>query len=133
MEIVNNCNLSTVDMPSTKKPLKRYSILDRCFSNTGRNYTFESLREAVNYWTFEKDPQSKGISTRYLRDDIAFIKSSVSWETLIETCPGLGKKRHYRYDDPKFSILQRLVNETQIEELKMLLDALIRNVFIILE
>ena len=49
-------------MPTTKKPLKRYSILDRCFSNTGRNYTFEGLREAVNEWMLDKDPQSTGIS-----------------------------------------------------------------------
>ena len=59
-------------MPTTKKPLKRYSILDRCFSNTGRNYTFEGLKEAVNEWMLDKDPQSKGISTRQLRDDISF-------------------------------------------------------------
>ena len=35
-----------------------------------------------------------------------------------------GKKRYYRYDDPKFSINNRPVNQTQVEELKMALDAL---------
>ena len=63
-------------MPTTKRPLKRYSILDRCFSNTGRNYTFDGLKEAINEWMLYKDPESKGIGTRQLRDDIAFMKSS---------------------------------------------------------
>ena len=111
-------------MPTTKKPLKRYSILDRCFSNTGRNYTFEGLKEAVNEWMLDKDPQSKGISTRQLRDDISFMRSSDGWEAPIVTVPGVGKQRYYRYEDPKFSIAKRPVNETQVEELKMLLDAL---------
>jgi predicted DNA-binding transcriptional regulator YafY len=111
-------------MPTTKKPLKRYSILDRCFSNTGRNYTFEGLREAVNEWMLEKNPQSSGISIRQLRDDIAFMKSSDGWEAPIITIPGDGKKRYYRYEDPSFSISKRPVNETQVEELKMLVDAL---------
>ena len=111
-------------MPTTKQPLKRYSILDRCFSNTGRNYTFEGLKGAINEWMLDKNPQSKGISTRQLRDDIAFMKSSDGWEAPIETYPGEGKKRYYRYDDPKFSISNRPVNQTQVEELKMALDAL---------
>ena len=111
-------------MPTTKKPLKRYSILDRCFSNTGRNYTFEGLKEAVNEWMLDKDPQSKGISTRQLRDDISFMRSSDGWEAPIITVPGIGKQRYYRYEDPIFSISKRPVNETQVEELKMLLDAL---------
>ena len=111
-------------MPTTKRPLKRYSILDRCFSNTGRNYTFDGLKEAINQWMLDKDPHSKGISTRQLRDDIAFMKSSDGWEAPIVTVPGVGKQRYYRYEDPMFSITKRPVNETQVEELKMLLDAL---------
>ena len=110
-------------MPTTKQPLKRYSILDRCFSNTGRNYTFEGLKEAVNEWMLDKDPQSKGISTRQ-RDDIAYMKSSEGWEAPIITKPGDGKKRYYCYDDPSFSISKRPVNETQVEELMVLDDAL---------
>ena len=110
-------------MPATKRPLKRYSILDRCFSNTGRNYTFDGIKEAINEWMLDKDPQSKGISTRQLRDDIAFMKSSDGWEAPIEIYPGEGKRRYYRYDDPKFSINNCPVNQTQIEELKMALDA----------
>ena len=110
-------------MPTTKQPLKRYSILDRCFSNTGRNYTFEGLKEAVNERMLDKDPQSKGISTRQLRDDISFMRSSDGWEAPIVTVPGVGKQRYYRFEDPKFSIAKRPVNETQVEELKMLLDA----------
>ena len=79
IDAIDICNLMHL-MPTTKKPLKRYSILDRCFSNTGRNYTFEDLKEAVNDWMLEKDPQSKGISTRQLRDDMAFMKSYDGWE-----------------------------------------------------
>jgi predicted DNA-binding transcriptional regulator YafY len=111
-------------MPTTKQPLKRYSILDRCVSNTGRSYTFEGLKEAINECMFYKDAESQGISTRQLRDYIAFMKSIGGWEAPIETYLGEGKKRYYRYDDPKFSISNRPVNQTQVEELKMALDAL---------
>jgi len=52
------------------------------------------------------------------------MKSSDGWEAPIETYPGEGKKRYYRYDDQKFSINNRPVNQTQVEELKMALDAL---------
>ena len=78
-EIDNNCIFFNLT-PTTKNPLKRYSILDRCFSNTGPNYTFEDLKEAVNDWMLVKDPQSKGISMRQLRDDKAIMKSSDGWE-----------------------------------------------------
>ena len=111
-------------MPQTKKPFKRYNILDRCFSNTGRNYTFEDLKQAVNDWMMEMDPKSIGISTRQLREDIAFMKSSDGWEAPIVTVRGIGKSPFYRYEDSTFSISRRPINQAQIEELKMLLDAL---------
>ena len=111
-------------MSTTKKPLKRFSILDRCFSNTGRNNTFEGMREAVNEWMLKRDPQSSGIRVRQLRDDIAFMKSTDGWDAPIITIPGDGKKRYYCYEDPSFFITKRTVNETQVEELKMLVDAL---------
>jgi len=37
-------------MPITKRPLTRYQILDRCLSNKGRRYTFDDLREAINFF-----------------------------------------------------------------------------------
>lgn len=111
-------------MPQTKKPFKRYNILDRCLSNIGRNYTFEDLKHAVNDWMMEMDPKSIGISTRQLREDIAFMKSSDGWEAPIVTVPGIGKRPFYRYEDSTFSISRRPINQAQIEELKMLLDAL---------
>lgn len=61
-------------MPTTKRPLKRYSILDRCFSNTGRNYTFEGLKEAINEWILDKYCQSLGIRERLFRCDLVFRK-----------------------------------------------------------
>jgi len=111
-------------MPQTKKPLTRYNILDRCFSNSGRNYTFEDLREEINDKLREGDPAFKGISTRQLRDDIAFMRSSEGWSAPIETFPGIGKKRYYRYDEQNFSINNASVNATQIEELNIALQVL---------
>ena len=114
-------------MPQTKKPFKRYNILDRCFSNTGRNYTFEDLKQAVNDWMMEMDPKSIGISTRQLREDIAFMKSSDGWEAPIVTVRGIGKRPFYRYEDSTFSISRRPINQAQIEELKMLFVILPEN------
>lgn len=111
-------------MPITKRPLMRYNILDRCFSNSGRNYTFNDLLEAVRERMQEIDPGSDGVSVRQLREDIAFMKSSEGWDAPIVTVPGRGQKRYYRYEDPGFSIAKRAVNETQVEELKMAMDVL---------
>lgn len=111
-------------MPITKRPLMRYQILDRCFSNSGRRYTFEDLLEAINDRLVEVDPTYKGISVRQLRDDIAFMKSSDGWEAPITTIPGEGKKRYYLYEEADFSISKRPVNETQVQELKMALEVL---------
>ena len=62
------------------------------------------LREEINDKLREADPTFKGISTRQLRDDIAFMRSSEGWSAPIETFPGIGKKRYYRYDESSFSI-----------------------------
>lgn len=40
---------------------------------------FEGLKEAINEWILYQALESKGISTRQLRDDIAFIKSIDGW------------------------------------------------------
>lgn len=111
-------------MPITKKPLKRYNILDACFSNTGRNYTFDDLKEAIDQWMRDKYPGASGISTRQLREDIAFMKSTDGWEAPIVTIPGNGRKRYYRYEDPSFTISNQPINKAQIEELKTLLETL---------
>ena len=70
----------------------------------------------------EKDPQSwyqyPSASRRY-----RFHESTDGWDAPIITIPGDGK-RYYRYEDPSFSISKRPVNETLVEELKMLVDAL---------
>ena len=111
-------------MPDSKNPLIRYKILDQCLSNTGRNYTWERLKETINEKLEDIDPDYKGISERQLRDDIRYMKSVDGWDAPIITTPGIGKQRYYKYEDPSFTIQDRGLNTQQLEQLKHSLEAL---------
>ena len=90
-------------MPINKHALIRYQTLDACFSNSGRNYYIDDLLNACNeaLETFNSD--TAGIQKRQLFDDIKFMESNQGWSIPLERIKD-GKKVHYRYTDPKFSI-----------------------------
>ena len=91
-------------MATTKNPLIRYKILDKCFRNPYKKYYFETLLQTVNDNLFEITGDLEGIKTRQLRDDIAFMRSSEGWGIDIEELYD-GKKKIYRYEDLNFSII----------------------------
>jgi hypothetical protein len=97
-------------MATNKHAQIRYKVLDTCFRNTGRNYTFNDLIEACNDALAEIDPKSDGISVRTLRTDIAFMESEQGWQADIERFK-IGNKYFYRYSDPNFSINNQLLNQ----------------------
>jgi hypothetical protein len=109
-------------MAITKNALLRYQTLDRCFRNTGRIYKKEDLLEAVNDALYEEDLYSSGIQLRQLDDDIAFMRSESGYDASIITYPsGEGRKMAYRYEDPKFSINNSPLNDTEALQLKNVL------------
>jgi predicted DNA-binding transcriptional regulator YafY len=112
-------------MATNKHAQIRYKVLDTCFRNSGRNYTFDDLMEACNDALSEIDPKSGGISVRTLRDDIAFIESEIGWSADIERVKA-GKKSYYRYRDPNFSINNQPLNKTELTQINSALEIISR-------
>jgi predicted DNA-binding transcriptional regulator YafY len=112
-------------MATNKHAQIRYKVLDTCFRNTGRNYTFEDLMDACNDALAEIDPESGGISIRTLRDDISFIESDAGWSADIERVKA-GKKSYYRYRDPNFSINNQPLNQTELTQINSALEIISR-------
>jgi predicted DNA-binding transcriptional regulator YafY len=112
-------------MATNKHAQIRYKVLDTCFRNSGRNYTFDDLIEACNEALADIDPQSGGISVRTLRADISFMESEQGWQADIERYK-VGKKYFYRYIDPNFSINNQLLNKTELSQLNSALEILSR-------
>ena len=63
-------------MPKTRNTLQRYKVLDECFNNPNREYTFENLLEKVSDELANVFGDSNGISTRQLRVDIQTMRSN---------------------------------------------------------
>ena len=112
-------------MATNKHAQIRYKVLDSCFRNTGRNYSFEDLMDSCNNALAEIDPKSGGISVRTLRDDIAFIESDAGWSADIERVKA-GKKSYYRYRDPNFSINNQPLNQTELTQINSALEIISR-------
>lgn len=108
-------------MPINRSALIRYQILDRCFRNTGRNYFFEDLREEIDKALLELYPEGRGISRRQLFLDIQFMESEAGWSIPLEKVR-MGNKLVYRYEDPKFSISNQPLNNSEAEQLKSALQ-----------
>ena len=113
-------------MSITKNALLRYQTLDKCFSNSGRNYLIEDLLDEVNQALLEENPINSGIQIRQLRDDIRFMRSDIGYSAPIETKIISGKKHAYYYSEPKFSINNSPLNSTEAEQLKSVLTLLNR-------
>lgn len=110
-------------MATTKNPLIRYKILDKCFRNPYKNFYFETLLEAVNEMLFEITGDEEGIKTRQLRDDIAFMRSSEGWNIELAELSE-GKKKIYRYEDVNFSINNAPLNEVEMDQFQSAIQVL---------
>lgn len=111
-------------MPATKNALLRYQILDRCFSNKHRKYTFVDLLDEVNESLIELN--GKGVSPRQLKDDIRIMRDSAGYNAPIETYPYEGKKCYYRYSDYNYSIFKRELSLQDLNNLRSTIDMLWR-------
>ena len=113
-------------MATNKHAQIRYNTLDKCFRNSGRNYTLEDLLESCNEAIFEFDPDSDGIKNRQLFEDIRFMKSDQGWNIELNECLKLDQKKIYRYLNPDFSISNQPLNESDANHLKSALLTLSR-------
>lgn len=112
-------------MATNRNAVIRYNTLDKCFQNFGRKYYFKDLLEEVNQALLNFDPNSSGIKTRQLRDDIRFMKSEEGYFAPIEAIPD-GKKFYYRYEEKDFSINNSPLNATESEQLRAAISILER-------
>jgi len=112
-------------MATNKNAVLRYNTLDKCFSNFGRKYYFEDLLECVNEALYEFNPESEGIRTRQLRDDISFMKSNAGYSAPIVAYKD-GKKAYYRYEEKGFSINNKPLTVTEVELMNNFLSILQR-------
>ena len=116
-------------MATNKQAQIRYNVLDRCFRNVGRDYTFDDLLDECNEAILETDPKAKGIKRRQLFEDIRFMESEHGWSIELKEDLRVGKKRIYRYINPKFSIRNQPLNETDANLIKAAIYALARMQF----
>lgn len=112
-------------MATNKNAILRYNTLDKCLSNSGRKYYFEDLLQKVNETLLDFDPQSEGVKTRQLRDDIRFMKSEAGYSAPIVAIQE-GRKAYYRYEEKNFSINNSPLNKTEAEQLKNAISILQR-------
>lgn len=101
-------------MPINKNAYLRYQILDQCFSNKHRKFSFEELVDFVS------DKLGYNISPRQIREDMANLRMGPYYAP-IEATRYAGKKCFYHYTDSDFSIFK---NELTYEELTKLRSAI---------
>lgn len=104
----------------------RFNTLNRCFRNIGRNYTIDDLLKECNEAIYNFNPKSKGIKKRQLQYDISFMKSEQGWSIELEEDLKIGDKKVYRYLNPKFSINNEPINESDANLLKLAILSLSR-------
>ncbi len=111
-------------MATNKHAQIRYSILDKCFSNFNRVFTYDELLEEVNSVLYDID--TEGVKLRQLQYDIAHMKSDAGYRIELDEDFKLGKKRAFRYADRNFSIADHPLNQDDSEQLETTLAILLR-------
>lgn len=102
----------------------RYTILDRCFSNPGVNYTKSKLLETINKKLYELGYE--GIALRQMQYDISFMESDAGFSIQLAADLKEGRKRIYRYADSTYSLAEHPLNQSDWEQLKTTLSILAR-------
>lgn len=110
-------------MFTTKHQIVRYNKLDKCFQNSGKEYSINNLLDEVNEAILEYDHNSSGVEIRTLRKDISFMKTV--YNAPIEAIRG-SNGFYYRYTDKSFSINKSPLNDTEAEQLKKAVSILQR-------
>jgi len=112
-------------MSINKNALLRYQVLDRCFSNPGRNYFIDDLLHEVNKALEEYNGKESEIKRRQLFDDIKFMESDQGWSIPLVRHKD-GRKVYYRYSDSNFTISQQPLNDSELNQISSAISVLSR-------
>lgn len=110
-------------MPANKNAYIRYRVLDECFRDWNRRYTWEMLKTAVN--RVLRDAGITPISISTLRADVKFMQSEEGGSAPIETYHD-GHEVYMRYTDPDFSILMQPITPGEMKQLAETVEMLSR-------
>ncbi len=103
----------------------RYEVLDRCFGNIGRKYFIEDLVvECSNALKERYDSDDANISIRTIRSDIQYLKNKYAGRFELDEDAFDGKRKYFRYKDPKFSIYG--LNKSELTKVKDTLSLLLK-------
>ncbi len=111
-------------MATNKHAQIRYNILDRCFSNFNRVYTYEDLLNEINEVLIEIG--TEGIQLRQLQYDIAHMKSDAGYRIELDEDLKHYNKRVFRYKSKNFSLANHPLNQYDSEQLESTLAILSR-------
>ncbi len=106
-------------MPVNKNAYLRYQILDQCFSNKHRKFSFDELVDFVS------EKLGYNISPRQIRDDIANLRIGPYYAP-IEATRYDGKKCFYHYTDSDFSIFKNELTTEELTNLRSTIEMLNR-------
>lgn len=104
-------------MPANKNANLRFKILDQCFSNKHRRFTFDDLVDFVS------EKLGYNISPRQIREDIANMRIGPYYAP-IKAIPYDGKKCFYHYTDYDYSIFKNELTTEEITNLRSTIEML---------
>lgn len=104
-------------MPVNKNANLRFKILDQCFSNKHRRFTFDDLVDFVS------EKLGYNISPRQIREDIANMRIGPYYAP-IKAIPYDGKKCFYHYTDYDYSIFKNELTTEEITNLRSTIEML---------
>lgn len=104
-------------MPVNKNAYLRFKILDQCFSNKHRRFTFDDLVDFVS------EKLGYNISPRQIREDIANMRIGPYYAP-IKAIPYDGKKCFYHYSDYDYSIFKNELTTEEITNLRSTIEML---------
>lgn len=112
-------------MSTNKHASLRYQILDRCFRDFSKFYSFEQLLDKVNDELFYTNGCK--ISERQLRDDINYMKGGPQYYAPIKAhriFQDGAPFYYYRYTDPEFSIIKNELSDEDLRKLRSTIEML---------
>ena len=110
-------------MPANKNAYIRYKVMDECFRDWNKRYTWEKLQDRVNDVLEQAGITPVSIST--LRADVKFMQSDAGGNAPIRTYHD-GHEVYMRYADQDFSILLQPITERELKQLAETVEMLSR-------